>query len=267
MAKAIIRRIAGALDGIPGVEAVTLGGSRVTGVASEGSDIDIGVYYDRTLLDFHRLNEAARALDDAHRENLVCREGGWGPWVNCGGWLTVEGIPTDLILRDVERVRRVVEETERGEFSVNYHNGHPHAFISAMYRGELAEGRLLWGSAEMAALKQRAEGYPEALQAAMLRRFRGEMTFSLAGAEKGANCGDWAYAVGQMYRTVAAMNQVLFALNEVYCLNEKKAARRIGGMRLRPDCYEARVNDIFRLEPGVAMAALRGLAAEVEGLL
>ena len=33
MAKAIIRRIAGALEGIPGVEAVTLGGSRVTGMA------------------------------------------------------------------------------------------------------------------------------------------------------------------------------------------------------------------------------------------
>ena len=62
----------------PCVRAVVLGGSRATGTATDASDVDIGLYYDRERLDYGALNEAARRLDDAHREGLICREGGWG---------------------------------------------------------------------------------------------------------------------------------------------------------------------------------------------
>lgn len=111
------------------------------------------------------LSRLAQELDDQHRENLVCGEGGWGPWVNCGGWLVMDGVHVDLILRDMDRVQEVVERTDRGEFSAHYQTGHPHAFLDVMYRGELASCQLLYAAdPEFSALKSRAENYPIPLQ-------------------------------------------------------------------------------------------------------
>lgn len=81
--EAILQTITRELRGCPFLKGIVLGGSRATGCASEGSDIDIGLYYEG--IDYARLNAIAQRLDDAHRENLVCREGEWGNWVNCGG--------------------------------------------------------------------------------------------------------------------------------------------------------------------------------------
>ena len=78
--ESILQAITAELRPLPFVRGVVLGGSRATQTASEHSDIDVGVYYDGFDLD--QLNAIARRLDDSHRENLVCREGGWGNWVN-----------------------------------------------------------------------------------------------------------------------------------------------------------------------------------------
>lgn len=50
-----------------------MGGSRATGTATENSDIDIGIYYEKGKVDFEELNITAQQLDDAHREHLICR--------------------------------------------------------------------------------------------------------------------------------------------------------------------------------------------------
>lgn len=43
------------------------------------------------------------------------------------------------------------------------------------------------------------------------------------------------------------MNQVLFALNEEYCLNEKKAVKMITNFSQAPFDYKKRVDEIFSL--------------------
>ena len=97
--------------------AIVLGGSCATGTATEMSDIDIGLYYDSGKIDYLELNLIAKQIDDYHRENLICKEGEWGKWVNCGGWLTINGRPVDLIMRDWARVKSVVSDTDQGKFS------------------------------------------------------------------------------------------------------------------------------------------------------
>ena len=128
----LLQKITASVKVCPGVQGIVLGGSQVTGTAGPDSDLDVGVYYDWETLDLEQLNAIALSLDDKHRENLVCPEGGWGPWVNCGGWLIIDGVPVDLILRDVDRVKKAVESAERGEFSAHYQTGHPHAFLVVM---------------------------------------------------------------------------------------------------------------------------------------
>lgn len=267
MIEKILQGIAQKLQQCPFVQGIVLGGSRATGMAAERSDIDIGIYYDSGKLDYAQLNALAKELDDSHRENLICQEGGWGNWVNCGGWLKIGGCPVDLILRDMSRVKQVIEQTEQGKFSSHYQTGHPHAYLDVMYRGELASCRILYAR-EMAfvQLKQKAEEYPAALKKGLLDFFLFESGFSCSLAEKSVESGDVYYLAGHLFRAVSALNQVLFALNEQWCLNEKKAVFRIGTFAKKPDVYPEKVAGIFGqigTAPADAVGRLKALRDEV----
>src|SRR5512147_2601107 len=106
----LIAEIVERLRGVRGVEAVVLGGTRARGSHTETSDIDLGLYYHpAAALDLAALERVASEIDDAHRANLVTGIGGWGPWINGGGWLRVNQVPVDLLYRDLERVSRIIE--------------------------------------------------------------------------------------------------------------------------------------------------------------
>ena len=269
MKEAILEQAVCALSALPFVKGVVLGGSRANGTETAGSDADIGVYYDGAEFDLAALNEAARRLDSLHRENLVCGEGGWGNWVNCGGWLTMQETPVDLICREMGRVEQLVQECERGVFAPHYQTGHPHAYISAMYRGELAESRLLFDrDGSLSALKARAEIYPEALREALAGFFGFEAGFSLGLARKYAGSGDLSYVAGHLFRAVSCINQLIFAVNRRYCLNEKRAARRAASFPICPQDYENRVNLAFAQlgNPETACTMLEELYEEASSL-
>lgn len=267
--EAIVQTIAKELRACPFLKGVVLGGSRATGCATESSDIDIGLYYEGAI-DYGQLNAIAQRLDDAHRENLVCREGEWGNWVNCGGWLVINGVHVDWILRDCARVKRILASSEAGQFSAHYQTGHPHAFLDVMYRGELACCKILYAAdEEFAATKRQAERYPAALKRALADFFSFESEFSCALAEKSASSEDISYVTGHAFRAVSALNQVLFALNEQWCLNEKKAVFRIDGLPIAPENYSQTITAIFRqiaLSPEQGTQRLRALCEEVAAL-
>lgn len=246
------------------IRGIVLGGSRATGNATETSDLDIGIYYDG--MDDQQLNTIASRLDDTHRESLICREGGWGNWVNCGGWLVIGGIHVDLILRDYKRVKDILSTSDNGNFSSHYQPGHPHAFLDIMYRGELASCRILSSDKEFLRIKQKAEQYPDALKHSLIRFFSFEAEFSCMLAEKCLKNQDLYYLSGHLFRSVSALNQILFAFNEQWCLNEKKAVFRIDTFPLAPAGYSSKVNGIFRLasvSPALAVQELRQLYTDV----
>jgi predicted nucleotidyltransferase len=81
----------GHLTRVAGVVGVTLGGSRARGDADAASDVDLGVYY-RDGLDLAAVRRLAADLDPAA---TVSGRGGWGPWVDGGAWLVVDGTPGD----------------------------------------------------------------------------------------------------------------------------------------------------------------------------
>ena len=88
-----MEHLAARLAAIPGVVAVTLGGSRATNTAVEGSDWDFGLYYRGRLdpADIVALGWPGR----------VFAPGEWGRIVNGGAWLTIDGTKVDLIYRDL----------------------------------------------------------------------------------------------------------------------------------------------------------------------
>lgn len=106
----LIEQISDELRDIPGVVGVVLGGSRARGTNHATSDIDIGIYYDESAFDLKAVSEVASKLDDEQREHLITALGQWGPWVNGGGWLIVQGYHVDFLFRDINRVARVMDE-------------------------------------------------------------------------------------------------------------------------------------------------------------
>lgn len=223
----IIDEVVRELKEISGIEAIVLGGSRARGVFSESSDIDIGIYYNESL-DLKKINQAAKKLDSENRNNLVSAIGSWGPWVNAGGWLKIHGYDVDIILRDIDRVETILQECKRGDVSIHYQPGHPHGFFNVMYIGELAIAKLLWKKDErISNLKMEAESYPKKMKQSLIDYAEFESGFSIRQAEKSVKNDDTYYISAHLVRAISQMNQLLFALNDSYCLNEKRAVEII----------------------------------------
>lgn len=229
-----IDRIAAVLLGVPGVAAVVLGGSRARGWHDSASDVDLGIYY-RGSVDIAQLDSRVAALDDSRRTGLASAHGGWGAWVDGGAWLQLDGLDVDLIYRDLARVDVEIGRVRAGQFSTAYHFGHPHAYVSAAYAGEMAICRPLADpNGEVSRRKQLLVPYPPLLRAALCQQFLEEATFSLPLLAKAERRHDVTHTMGCAYRIVACLTQTLFALNREWLSNEKGAVARIETFALRP---------------------------------
>src|SRR5215468_8350926 len=129
--------IATQLAAIPGVVAVTLGGSRAINAAVEGSDWDFGLYYRGRLdpADIVALGWPGR----------VFAPGDWGTIVNGGAWLTIDGARVDLIYRDLAEVLRWTAAAQEGRFEIHREVGYVAGIATYVLAGELALGRVLAG--------------------------------------------------------------------------------------------------------------------------
>ncbi|HHZ16691.1 MAG TPA: nucleotidyltransferase domain-containing protein [Clostridia bacterium] len=248
MVDEILKAVTERLSALPCIEGIVLGGSRARGTHREDSDIDIGIYYNPASFDLAVFNRLASELDDEHRPDLVVPPGAWGDWINAGGWLVINGYHVDLILRDLKRVEQVIRDTEQGIVTTNYQTGHPHGYISAMYRGELAISQILYARKEsFCALKRQAGTYPPALRENLVNFFLFEAEFSLMFTKASLKAGDKYYLAGHLFRTISCLNQALFAYNNIYCINEKKAVKLIETFSRKPAQYAERVNRVFEL--------------------
>jgi hypothetical protein len=257
----LLGRLVRALGGVPGIRAIVLGGSRARGEATAQSDYDIGLYYEADHpIDIGRLAKAAMLLPGA-ASSSVTAIGEWGPWINGGAWLTVDGKRVDLLYRELGKIRSVIEACHAGRIERVYQPGHPHAFVSAIYMGEVALARVLWDpDAVLAPLKGRCTPYPPALAEALIRTFLWEAKFAVENALHGRGKDDPAYVAGCAFRSVACLCQSLFALNGVYLLNEKGAAPAVERLPWHPANFAARVAQAI----AAGVAGLAGLMALVE---
>ncbi|MFJ5643391.1 nucleotidyltransferase domain-containing protein [Streptomyces sp. NPDC093223] len=238
-----LEEIAARLAEVDGVVAVCLGGSRARGTHRPDSDHDLGLYYRRPL-DTAALRLLAAELSGGPVE--VTEPGGWGPWVDGGAWLTVDGRPVDWIYRDLDRVHRIWEECRAGRFEIGAQPGHPLGVYSHAYAGEVALGRILADPAgELRALQERTRVYPGPLREALVDNARWEVPFILAGARKGAARGDAFYVAGCLFRAVGLLAHALHAHAGRWVLNEKGAVRDAGELAGAPADFAARAHALF----------------------
>ncbi len=222
--------MARALAAIPGIVAVSLGGSRARGTHRPDSDFDLGVYYRPGELDLAALGAlAARWTGHAIP---VAGPGGWGAWVDGGAWLEVDGTRIDWILRDVARVEEQCARAARGEFAFHPQPGHPLGFLDVSYAGEVATSFALSDSAGVLAdLAARVTPYPEPLRKAMIDGLW-QVDFLLDAAHKGARRADTTYVALCLAHAALLVAHAWHAAAGAWVLNEKglvPGTVRLGG--------------------------------------
>jgi hypothetical protein len=263
-----LQDVAGSLVEVPGVTAVMLGGSRARGAAFPDSDVDLGLYY-RPPLDLARLRRLAEAVGVARagsgRPELT-EPGAWGPWVDGGGWLTIDGVSVDWIYRDVDRVQRSWQLAESGTFSFHFQVGHPFGVPDFAYAGEVALGVLLADpTGELTQLKEQMITYPPKLGRAIVDRLA-EARFLLDHLPKSAQRRDVAFVAGCLFRVIGLCAHAIHATAGRWVITEKGLIDAAGKLPDAPVAFSQRADEILG-SLGADPAGLRKAIASAGGLL
>ncbi|MEV4636310.1 nucleotidyltransferase domain-containing protein [Actinoplanes sp. NPDC049548] len=247
MSDARLHELAARLVAVPGIVGVLLGGSRARGTHTPDSDTDLGLYY-RPPLDVEALTALAR--DVGGPAASVTAPGGWGPWVDGGGWLTVDGAAVDWIYRDLDRVTRAVDDARQGRYSFHVQAGHPLGVPDFAYAGEVALGVLLADpSGELALLHERAGTYPPALRDALIAGLW-EADFLVGVARKAVSRGDASYIAGCLFRVTGVCAHALHAAAGRWLINEKGAVAAAAALPGAPERFRQRVDAAFACVDG-----------------
>ncbi len=259
--KARVYELAHRLTAVPGIVGVALGGSRARGDHVADSDVDLGLYY-RPPLDVVVLRALAREVSRADVE--VTEPGGWGPWVDGGAWLSVDGTAVDWIYRDIDRVQSSWNDARAGRVEFHFQVGHPLGVPGFAYAGEVALGVVLADpSRELAALRRQVTTYPPALRTALIDRLW-EARFSLDNAHKAVSRADTAYVAGCLFRAVELCAHALHAHAGRWLVNEKGAVAAAGRLAAAPQDFTRRAQGVLAHlgdDPGQLRAAITAASA------
>jgi predicted nucleotidyltransferase len=236
-----VAALAAELAGLPGAVAVVLGGSRAVATHRPDSDWDLGVYY----------RGSRRPLDPGDVRRLghaghVSELGEWGPIVNGGAWLTVDGTAVDVLYRDLDVVERRLGEAREGRFEVLSQNGYLVGAPTYVLAGELAVSVPIAGELPR-------PGFPAALAAAAPGRWEGRARVALMFAGIHAGAGDVVCCAGMLAGAVLCTAHGRLAGRREWALNEKCLVRRAG-----LDATEA-----LLARPGATAAELAATVAAV----
>jgi predicted nucleotidyltransferase len=236
-----LRDLAEGLTEVRGIRAVALGGSRARGEHTAASDVDLGLYY-RPPLDVQALEALAKQIAGADARVTV--PGEWGPWVDGGAWLRIDGTAVDWLYRDLDRVRRSVRDAQEGRFAWHFQVGHPLGVPDFLYAGEVALAMVLVDpSGDLRALQEAARQYPPRLRDAVVS-WLWEAGFCLTNAQKAVPRADGAYVCGCLFRAILLCAHALHAHAGRWVVNEKGAVSAAGELPESPSDFAARAHAI-----------------------
>jgi hypothetical protein len=210
-----LAHVADRLAGLPGVRAVTLGGSRAEGTNRPDSDWDFSVYY--------RGHFDPQTLRDIGWPGEVFGIGGWGGGVfNGGAWLEVDGRRTDVHYRDLDAIDQEIEASREGRFSIEPLAFHLAGIPSYLVLAELAVKRVLRGDLP-------TPDYPAALRtkARQVWRRRAELSFGYA-REHHAPYGRVTQCAGLVAVGASQAAHAVLAARGQWITNEKQLLTRAG---------------------------------------
>jgi hypothetical protein len=260
--------LAEVLDGVcavRGVIAVALGGSYARGTQHPGSDIDLGLYYSESqpfvIEDIRQVAEQV-----ATSPAVVTDFYEWGAWVNGGAWIPTRVGKVDFLYRNVDQVRRVIEDAHAGKVDLDFCRQPPYGFHGVTYLGETQVALPLYDPSNiLIALKKAVASFPPALKHSIVREYLWGVEVTLLFAHDFATRADVYNTAGCLTRGLSYLTQVLFALNETYFIADKGAIEAIEAFPISPRTYADRVNQILA-RPGRTSVELARAVASFEAL-
>lgn len=214
--EAFITYVGAQLAELPGVEAVTLGGSRAEGTNRPDSDWDFSLYY--------RGGFEPQTLRDVGWPGEVREIGGWsavpGGVFNGGAWLRIDGRQSDVHYRDLDVIDRVIASTREGRFEIEPLWFHLAGIPSYLVLAELATKRVLVG--ELPEVP-----YPSALREKAPATWweQAEAEFDYARSYH-ASAGRLTQCVGLAARAASCAAHAVLAARGIWVTNEKQLFSR-----------------------------------------
>ncbi|GAB3389903.1 nucleotidyltransferase domain-containing protein [Humibacter soli] len=216
--EAFVMHVGDSLAGLPGVEAVTLGGSRAEGTNRPDSDWDFSLYY--------RGHFDPQDLRDLGWPGEVSELGGWSSVehgvFNGGAWLEIDGRRSDVHYRDLDVIDRVIASAREGRFEVEPLWFHLAGIPSYLVLAELATKRVIVG--ELPEVE-----YPDALREKAPARWWDQADAELGYARSNhAAAGRLTQCVGLVARAASCAAHAILAAKGVWVTNEKQLFARAG---------------------------------------
>ncbi|WP_408641868.1 nucleotidyltransferase family protein [Saccharopolyspora oryzae] len=208
-------QVADRLAGLPGVRAVSLGGSRAQGTHRDDSDWDFAIYY--------RGRFEPQDLRDVGWAGEVSELGAWGGGVfNGGAWLRIDDRPVDVHYRDLDVVEHVLDEARAGRFEWQPLMFHLAGIPSYLVLAELAINRVLHGELP------RPE-YPQALREAAPAVWWQQASLVLTYARANhAPHGRLAETAGAIAQAACQSAHAVLAARGEWVTNEKRLLAKAG---------------------------------------
>lgn len=221
-------RVVAIVGGLPGVVAVSLGGSIASEMADETSDMDLYVYWEEPLAPAGERAERLAAVADPGSVRA-----GFTSW-GLEDQFSVDGGPVELIYRRWVDMRADVQRAY-GEGLAG--NGFTTAVLYAV-----AHGRPLHDpTGELRAARNRlTREFPEATRMGVLRRACPLLGFHVTQLRRAQARGDLLFVQHIRGKIQLLFFDVLFALNRLYHPGEKRLLEHARRCPLRPAECETR---------------------------
>ena len=245
----LLRTMAFQLSEIPGIAAVVLGGSYARGTSRPDSDLDIGLYYsEKSPPEIEAIRASVARVSLPDRTPTVTGFYQWGPWVNGGAWIHTSAGKMDLLYRNSDQVRRVLDECQAGIYHHDFYQQPTFGFVSVVYLAETKTCLPLFDRQNLLSeLKERVEIYPSRLQEKLITDSLWTAEFAFLHASGFAAHGDIFNTVGCLGRIAFLLAQALFALNSEYYFGDKGSLEAVERFKLQPDQFSERLQGVLAL--------------------
>jgi hypothetical protein len=265
--RGLLEQLTGSLSKVPHMLAIVLGGSYASGTQHAGSDLDVGLYYNESHpFSVEVIKEIANDISSPGSPPTVTGFYEWGAWVNGGAWIKTKAGKVDFLYRNLDQVKKTIQEADQGIVHHDYDQQPTHGFYSVGY---LAETRicipLYDPDFRISELKRQVEIYPARLKERIIVDSLWSAEFTLKFAKGFAEKADIYNTVGCLTRTAGQLTQALFALNDKYFLSDKKVMETISSFKILPKDYAKTLLGILAC-PGATRAELINTVARLAGI-
>jgi predicted nucleotidyltransferase len=234
------------LKQVDGVKAIVLGGSYATGMATENSDLDIGIYYyEDNPFDVEKIKNIAKTFS-VSEQPTVTGFYEWGAWVNGGAWINTTIGEVDFIYKNIDQISKTIENAKNGIWENDFEQQPPYGFSSIFFLSETHCCLPLYDPEDiLRKLKEGVKVYPQKLKQAVIQQSLWAAEFTIWQAEKFAVKFDTFNTVGCLTRATKSIVNALFAINEIYPMGDKRAVSILEQAKQTPPNLTQKIDDIL----------------------